>query len=899
MNRIDNSSNVEFWFPLVYRQGMDLVLDLADVTTSMLDLVGGKALNLGVMIAADLPVPPGFCVTTHAYRLVTGAALEDRVRALDDAEAHHAEAIRAQVLGLGIPDVLRATILQHYRGLGAREPVAVRSSATAEDLAYASFAGQQDTYLNMVGEDAVLAAVQRCWASLWTDRAISYRRANGIDHRLVTLAVVVQRMVQASVAGVMFTANPVTGTRHQTVIDASPGLGEAVVSGAVNPDHFIVDRRSRAIVERRLGDKTVTVSGVPGGGVVRRDHETASESFCLDDTQVLALADLGQRVQDHYGAPQDTEWALDGQERLWLTQARPVTTLYPVPAGESAGLRAMVCMTLAQGLTRPITPMGLAAFRLIGSSVATAFGVAPAPLWAGPRGMHNLSQRVYLDITGVLRNRPGRTVIIAAFSVMEARAAEVVRGLVEQPEFALLASPLLRTVGPVARVALRAGVPVRLLTAVVSPPLARRAISRIERRLRAGLVVPAGLSPQQRLSRVEQRLGSDIFFLMPTVFAYAAAGFACLALARRLLGDLARPEEIQQVQRSLPHNVTTEMDLELWELTERIRGDEASRTAFLDRPARDVAGSLAAGVLPKVADRGLREFLSRYGHRAVAEIDLGMPRWSDDPSHLIGVIGNYLRLTDPDLAPPAQFERGARAAKAMIATLTSRARHRSRFRGRLVGWSLGRARHLTGLRESPKFLLILALAAMRQQLAEVGSSLQADGRIASSDDVFFLDFGDVRRGLAGTDLRSLVVQRRQVYAAELRRRHVPRLLLSDGTEPEAVAVVVDRPDGALVGSPASAGTVTGRARVVLDPVGAHLEPGEILVAPSTDPGWTPMFLTAGGLVMEMGGSNSHGAVVAREYGIPAVVGVPSATRRIETGQLITVDGGSGLVSPAG
>jgi phosphohistidine swiveling domain-containing protein len=283
----------------------------------------------------------------------------------------------------------------------------------------------------------------------------------------------------------------------------------------------------------------------------------------------------------------------------------------------------------------------------------------------------------------------------------------------------------------------------------------------------------------------------------------------------------------------------------------------------------------------------------------VAEIDLGMPRWSDDPSHLLGVISNYLRLDTDDLDPVTQFKAGEAKAESTIISLTSRAAEHSRPRARLAGWTLRRVRQLVGLRESPKFLLIVALGAMREQLKAVGTELADRNLIDQVDDVFFLDLGDARRGLAGESLQKLVAERREGYQQELKRRHIPRLLLSDGTEPEAVAAEAAQADGGLAGSPASTGTVTGRARVVLDPVGAHLEPGEILVAPSTDPGWTPLFLTAGGLVMEMGGSNSHGAVVAREYGIPAVVGVPDATHKIETGQLITVDGAAGLVSIAG
>ena len=389
-----------------------------------------------------------------------------------------------------------------------------------------------------------------------------------------------------------------------------------------------------------------------------------------------------------------------------------------------------------------------------------------------------------------------------------------------------------------------------------------------------------------------------MFLLMPRTFAYAVGGLLMLGVSRRLLGDVAEPGELQQVLRGLPHNVTTEMDLRLWELTEEIRSDGPSREAFTDCAVPDLLQRYRDHALPPVAQRGLQVFLRRYGHRAVAEIDLGMPRWSDDPSHLLGVISNYLRLDASDLDPVAQFRAGEAKAESMIHSLTARMAERSRPRAKLVNWTLGRVRQLVGLRESPKFLLIVALSAMRDHLKAVGQELATTNVIDQVDDVFFLDLRDARRGLAGEDLRTQVAERREAYEQELKRRHIPRLLLSDGTEPEAVASAAARPDGALAGSPASTGTVTGKARVVLDPVGAHLEPGEILVAPSTDPGWTPLFLTAGGLVMEMGGSNSHGAVVAREYGIPAVVGVPEATHKIETGQLITVDGAAGLVSLA-
>jgi rifampicin phosphotransferase len=879
---------------------MRLLVDLADIDSSMINAVGGKALNLGIMSASELPVPGGFCVTTDAYLFVVQGRLDDLMDKLAGATdpggmAAAAEEARRRVLALEPPKELRIAIAEQYLTLGDHEPVAVRSSATAEDLAFASFAGQQDTYLNVVGSAALLDAVRRCWASLWNDRAVSYRNANGIDHRSVALAVVVQRMVDATAAGVMFTANPVTGSRNETVIDASPGLGEAVVSGAVNPDHFVVNSIDRTVASRRLGDKRVMITSVPGGGTVHSEMADQSSQACLDDGQVLELADLGQQVQRHYGAPQDTEWALDSAGRFWLTQARPITTLYPLPRMHQPGLRVLMCLSLAQGLTRPITPMGIAAIRLIGTSVATAIKMPPAQPLAGPPAMHAPGQRLFVDMTSVLRNRIGRRAVIAIFGVMEARASAVLKKLAELPEFSIIESRNHTMLRHIAGALVRNKVPMRAALGLVNPEWAYRGIAATERRLRKALTIPANATASQRLDFVQNRLG-DLFLLMPRTLGYVVGGGLMLAVSRRLLRGVAQPGELQEVLRGLPHNITTEMDLNLWELTEEIRSDEPSRTVFTELAVPDLLKSYRDRALPPVAQRGLQGFLRRYGHRAIAEIDLGMPRWSDDPSHILGVISNYLRLDTENLDPVSQFRAGKAKAESMIISLTTRLAERSRLRARLAGWTLGRVRGLLGLRESPKFLLIVALGVMREQLKEVGRELAAAARIDQVDDVFFLDLGDARRGLAGEDLRALVVERREGYQQELRRRHIPRLLLSDGTEPEAVAVEAARADGALAGSPASTGTVTARARVVLDPVGAHVEPGEILVAPSTDPGWTPLFLTAGGLVMEMGGSNSHGAVVAREYGIPAVVGVPEATHRIETGQLITVDGAAGLVT---
>ncbi|MER5625256.1 PEP/pyruvate-binding domain-containing protein [Streptosporangium sp. NPDC002544] len=899
---------------------LPLILRFEDIGAEMLPLVGGKAANLGVLTTAGLPVPPGLCVTTEAYRRVTErTALKDLLTALattpaEDVAALNALAAKARetVLTAPVPDDI-ADVARS----GANGPVAVRSSATAEDLPHASFAGQQDTYLNVIGADAVLDAVRRCWASLWTDRAVAYRAANGIDHGTVRLAVVIQEMVQSEVAGVMFTANPVTGRRREAVIDASPGLGEAVVSGAVNPDHFVLDTATGRITERRLGDKQVAVRSLAGGGV---EHvETPAdpvESACVTDTQLAALAELGDRVERHYGAPQDIEWAIDAAGVLWLTQARPITTLYPIPhhaepAASPAGgapavtgdTRIYFCFSLAQGLHRPITPMGMSAFRLLSSSVSEILGMPVADRPAGAPPVAEAGGRLFFDVTGLIRSRVGRVLFPKVLDVMEARSARVLRGLFDDPRFGVTQPSLRPPLRRAMRIAARFHIPRRFVRALRDPASAHRDVELLRERLRGRLPAPRGATPAERLDHVERMLGGQIFPLLPTIAPAAAAGFAMLGLAALVLGDRARPGELETVLRGLPHNVTTEMDLALWRLAARIREDGEAASLLLGTPAAELAERFHAGTLPGVLGDGLADFLSGYGVRAVAEIDLGLPRWSEEPTHILGVLANYLRLEDPALAPDALFARGATEATVMIKTLSGRA---GGPRGRLVRFALGRTRALAGLREMPKYVVVTALAAMRAELLAVGAELASRGLLSRADDVFFLTFHEARaalgspaspRAIAPTEatLGDLVARRRAEAARELRRRHVPRVLLSDGTEPEATAVRAPV-DGALTGTPASAGTVTGAARVVLDPVGAHLEPGEILVCPSTDPGWTPLFLTAGGLVMEMGGANSHGAVVAREYGIPAVVGVSGATEHIVTGQEITVDGASGVVT---
>jgi len=892
-----------------------LILPLTAIDASLLPLVGGKAANLGKLMQAGLPVPDGFCVTTRAYELASQqAGLEPLLHDLAAIQAddttrleQYAAAARAALLAVTIPTSIVEAIREAYH---EPQPVAIRSSATAEDLPFASFAGQQETYLNIIGIEAVLDAVRRCWASLWTDRAVSYRASNQIDARTVSLAVVVQQMVSAAVAGVLFTANPLTGRRHQAVIDANPGLGEAVVSGAVNPDHFVVNAVGGEIVERRLGEKRLLIRTLSGGGTERIESGEQSEISSLTGEQLVALAKLGMQVEAHFGAPQDTEWAIDDSGKIWLTQARPITTLFPLPAdvpSPEESVRVYFSANVAQGVYGPLTPMGLDVIRLFTASGVTLAGFPlPDPL-AGPAFVKEAAGRLFLDLTPMLRSTFWQPLLIQVMRHLEARSSVLLQRLASDPRFTPMHTSrriiFRKGLGLLART--HAAPIIYFVQALLDPKALRKRFPRLQKQLRTSLRnIPGDASADQRLATLEHNLFKHFPVMLSSVLPMIWLVFGLPALAGRLLNGLATGDELQAVRRSLPYNPTTEMDLELWQVARRLREETTVVALFREKQPEQLAQMYLEGTLPPALQQELAGFLRTYGHRGVAEIDLGLPRWSEDPAYLLGVLANYLPrdksggYTDPDAAPDVQFKRGAQEAEAMVAELTRRARKRGWLRGRLVHFCLRRIRDLSGLREAPKYTIVVLLAEVRRFLLPIGEELRRAGRLESAGDIFFITLAEAHEALAGKDMRALVRERHISYERELGRRHIPRILLSDGTEPEAEAqTVAGAPtDGILKGTPASAGVVTATARVILDPVGARLEPGEILVAPSNDPGWTPLFLTASGLVMEMGGPMSHGAVVAREYGIPAVVGVTGAVERITTGQQIIVDGSQGTVT---
>lgn len=883
-----------------------LVIPLAALDRTSLQIAGGKAANLGELIHAGFAVPAGFCITTAAYeRVATQASLDTSLLGLeavsreDRAERLElATAMRTALCQTPLPPEVVEGITQSYQALSAGSPipVAVRSSATAEDLPGASFAGQQETFLNVIGIEALLSSVQRCFASLWTDRAIEYRASLGIDPPSMRLAVVVQRMVEAEVAGVLFTANPLTGKRRESVIDANPGLGEAVVSGATNPDHFVVHTTTGEIIERHLGDKQMVIQADASGGTRTVEARSSPKRFCLSDSQIHTLSALGAQVEALYGTPQDIEWAIDSSGQMFLLQARSITTLFPLPMGAPStdeDLHAYLAFGVQQGTYRPFTPLGRSSLRLLVSGFLLLIGHAPSDPLTGPSFVKEAASRPFFEVTEALRNPFGRRFLIEAMREAEVHAATSFEQCVSDPRLKLRAMPWLAFARALVLLLVRTRLPWYLLQAFIAPKAATRRVQCFVEQLRNAPPMAASANAAAHLAESEHFLLSCLYLAF-RVSPVMLAGMQSFALARRLLGDLAKDHECQAILGGSPTNPTTQMNLALFELSKAIQKDESSLHLLRQTPVGRLAHDYEQRRLPTPLQQGITRFLEEYGHQSVCDLDLGVPRWSEDPTYIFNLLIGYVEMHESAQTPDQQLRRAGDVAYAMIATLSQRARHKSWFRGWLVRFLLIRAHVLSGFREMTRFVIGLRLAQTRALLWPIGAALVQAGRLQEAADLSFLTFPEIHAAIAGADQRACVSERRATFDRELVRRHVPLVLLSDGTEPTSVPQAGDR-TATLRGTPASPGRVTACARVILDPHDAHLSAGDILVAPSTDPGWTPLFLKVSGLVMEVGGAMAHGAIVAREYGIPAVVGVTGATKQIATGSLLTLDGSLGIV----
>ena len=884
---------------------------------------GGKGANLARLARAGLPVPGGFLITTDAYRDFEQAnnlttAIQKTVTAIqpDDPTALNevSQVIRTRFSAGTMPDELATAVTAAYKTLSDPRlpshpssliphpslPVAVRSSATAEDLPDMSFAGQQDTFLNVIGEAALLKAVVDCWSSLWTARAIGYRARNHIPNDDVALAVVVQAMVPSEASGVLFTANPLNGKRAEMVIDATLGLGEALVSGLVEPDQYII-AAGGTILQKTLGNKATIIRGQAGGGVVTEPIEAANQQ-AIPDEVIAELAALGRETAVLFQSPQDIEWGwASGQ--LHLLQSRPITSLFPIPvdalkmAEKTGELQIMFSFGAVQGMLDPMTPLGQDAMKGAFAGLAKKFGFQHTI--ATQRVVWAAAERLWINVTALARHPVGRKVMRGSMTMVVPGAMQAMATLWNDPRLmpqrgwfkVRTFRNILRFFGPVA---------VKMIHALRRPDQRRAQLQQFLDDMVNDFATRFNRAETlaEQMSLLEEIMENGFATLLTRFLPVFAGGMASLNLLLHLHLPTEDGPDPLTITRGLPHNVTTEMDMALWHTAQAIRADETAVTHFTAADAATLTREYQAGQLPEATQTAVAQFLAQYGMRGLAEIDLGRPRWRENPAPIMQTLQSYLKITDPDMAPDVVFRRGAAEAEAAIESFAAAVRRNGHwFKARLAPIAARRVRALAGLRETPKFTVIRLLGMIRAGLLQHGQQLANDGRLTQPDDLFFLHFDELKAFAAGEkrDWINLIAERRATYAREKQRRQIPRLILSDGHTFYEGAGTAASADGDLSGSPVSPGVVEGIVHVVFDPYDTQLAPGEILVCPGTDPAWTPLFLAAGGLITEVGGLMTHGSVVAREYGIPAVVGVHQATSRLQTGQRIRLDGSSGQI----
>jgi pyruvate,water dikinase len=859
---------------------MRYVLDLEETDKTQVALAGGKGANLGELsLIEGVRVPAGFCVTTDAFRRVMTSVpgIDDqlgRLSGLDPGDRRAVRALSAEIRRAieetAVPGDLTAAITGSVTRLGAQAAWAVRSSATAEDLPTASFAGQQDTYLNVMGPAAVLEHVSRCWASLFTERAVTYRQRNGFDHRKVHMAVVVQRMVFPQASGILFTADPVTSNRKVVSVEASFGLGEALVSGLVNPDVYQV--RDGEVVARAVAVKQLASYASPAGGTRELAIEPArQEQPALSDAQVVRLASLGRRIEAHFGQPQDIEWCL-ADDSFQIVQSRPITTLFPIPETSDQGNRVYISVGHQQMMTDAMKPLGLSMWQLT----------------AG-RPMLVAGGRLFVDVTQMLGSPASRDALVQGMGRSDPLIGDALRTVLERPGFI----PVLPGDGAGEMPVGSAPAVIETDPAIVDGLVERTeaSIATLKRDIRAasGPALPDFiLADVKELKRVT--------FNSQSLQVILAGMQATWELNERLLTWLGEKDAVDTLSQSAPGNVTSEMGLALLDVADVIR-PHPDVVAFLQQVADDdfldALPALAGG---HEARDAIQDYLGRYGMRCVGEIDITRPRWSERPSTLVPMILGNIRNFAPG-AGRRRFEEGLRNAMEKEREVLTRLRalpdgaQKAEEAKRLID----RIRTFIGYREYPKYHMISRYFVYKQALLHDADRLVQAGVLGMREDIFYLRFEEFRDVVRTNQVDDqLIRQRKDAYRSD-QALTPPRVLTSDG---EAVAGTyrrTDVPAGALTGLPVSAGTVEGRARVILDMAGADLEAGDILVTAYTDPSWTPAFVAIKGLVTEVGGLMTHGAVIAREYGLPAVVGVEHATRLISDGQRIRVHGTDGYV----
>ncbi|MGL5062736.1 MAG: phosphoenolpyruvate synthase [Microcoleus sp.] len=864
------------------------VLGFQDIDKTKLAIVGGKGANLGELSKIEgIHVPDGFCISTVAFKRIIGETpsideLLDRLSLLKvedrDKIGELSGEIRRAIEVIDIPQDINEEIARLLSRLGEKNACAVRSSATAEDLPTASFAGQQDTYLNIIGKEEILKHTSKCWASLFTERAIIYRLQNGFDHRKVHMSVVVQKMVFPQVAGILFTADPVTCNRKVLSIDASFGLGDALVSGLVNPDLYKVCNGK--VIDKKISTKKLAIYALKDGGTKEQEIELERQNKqALTDEQILQIDRIGRKIEAHFGRPQDIEWCLV-DDTFYIVQSRPIATLYPIPEANDRENRVYISVGHQQMMTDPMKPLGLSFFLL----------TTRAP-------MRKAGGRLFVDVTQMLASTESREKLLGAMGQHDPLMKDALMTIIERGDFIKSLSNDLKELSPG-----------KSNTGVSA--LGSQAQIENDPIVVSNLIKSSQSSIEELKQNIQTKSGSDLFdfilediqelkkilFDPQSLGAIVAAIDASSWIDEKMKEWLGEKNAADTLSQSVPNNITSEMGLALLDVADAIRPypevidylQQVKDDNFLDELVKFNGG--------QEAQEAIYAFLNKYGMRCSGEIDITKTRWSEKPTTLVPMILSNIKNFEPD-AGKRKFDRGRQSALKKEQELLDRLQQLpdGEQKAEETKRAIELIRNFIGYREYPKYGMVRRYFVYKQALLKEAEQLVQAKVIHEKEDIYYLTFEELREVVLTNKLDYQIVSQRKDEYKLYEKLTPPRVITSDGEIISGEYKRENLPAGAIVGLAVSAGVIEGRARVILNMEDANFEDGDILVTSFTDPSWTTLFVSIKGLVTEVGGLMTHGAVIAREYGLPAVVGVENATKLIKDGQRIRVNGTEGYV----
>lgn len=866
------------------------VLSFKEIDKSKLSVVGGKGANLGELSKIDgIRVPDGFCITTEAYKKIVESNHEfnELVHQLsilkaDDREkiSEISRKIREVIEGISIPKDIEEEVSQYVLKFGEKDAYAVRSSATAEDLPLASFAGQQDTYLNIIGKEHIFKHIKKCWASLYTDRAVIYRIQNNFDHLKVYLSVVIQKMVFPQASGIMFTADPITSNRKVLSIDASFGLGEALVSGLVNPDIYKV--REGKLLDKKISTKKVAIYALKNGGTEEREVEAEKRNIqTLFDEQILQLESMGRKIEAYFGCPQDIEWCFYENE-FYIVQSRPITTLYPIPPENKDGKNHVyISFGHRQMMTEAMRPLGMSFFQALFKEMISST-------------MSEMGGRLYIDMSHEFAS-PFRTIFIKGFDAVDVLMKNALINLSKRKDFMKTLYKGKTAMGSKSMWVNWLRQTIRVYRAN-DPAIVKELMNRnkdLMLELEKSITKVSGDELFDFILNSLKEVKDTVFNSYGVVFSGAYASYWLNKKVEKWLGEKNVADSLAQ---SVSNNVTSEMGLELLDVADVVRQYPEVIEYFQklrEESFFEDLKSLEGGVA--VSD-SIKAFLKKYGMRCSAEIDITRTRWNERPTILVSAIFSNIKAFGPN-GHSMKFEQGLKEAKQKEQEIVMSLEKLSsgKRKAKKTKKAISVLRNYAGYREFNKYILIWYEWIIKQAFMKEADVLVSKTIINNREDIYYLTFDELREVIKTNKLNYNIITKRKEEYEIFEKLTPPRVITSEGEIITGEYNTDKIPEGALAGVPVSSGIVEGRARVVLKMEDANIEEGDILVTTFTDPSWTPLFVSIKGLVTEVGGMMTHGAVVAREYGLPAVVSVENATKLIKDGQRIRINGKEGYV----